>query len=142
MATTSPFTITPRPLAPISAEDVRQMFVPTTGGAGEIGQALSKVAIVSGDLLDNPPRTRFQASPLYPFQAKKEGMNGEVWVDFVVDEQGRVREPRVVKSSHVTFDEPTLRAVAKWQFEPGRRNGRIVSFRMTVPVLFNLHEGS
>jgi protein TonB len=39
------------------------------------------------------------------------------------------------------FEEPTLRAVAKWQFEPGRRDGRIVKFRMTVPVLFNLNEG-
>ena len=142
VATTSPFTITPPPFTPVSSADVRQMFVPTAGVGGEIGEALSKVSIVSGDYLDNAPRTRFQASPLYPFQAKKEGVSGEVWVDFVVDEQGRVMEPRVVRSSHAMFDEPTLRAVAKWQFEPGRRSGRIVKFRMTVPVLFNLNEGS
>ena len=121
---------------------MRRILDANSGVLGGTGTALFGGPIVSGDLLDNPPRTRFQASPLYPFQAKREGTSGEVLVDFMVDEQGRVVEPRVVKSSHPMFDEPTLRAVAKWQFEPGRRDGRIVKFRMTVPVLFNLNEGS
>ena len=140
--TTSPFVITPPPLVAVSSEDVRQILHLDQGVVGGIGDAISKVGIVSGDVLDNAPRTRFQASPLYPFQGKKEGMSGEVFVDFTVDEQGRVVEPRIVKSSHPIFEEPTLRAVAKWQFEPGRRNGRIVKFRMTVPVVFSLNEGS
>ena len=33
-----------------------------------------------------------------------------------------------------------LRAVAKWRFEPGRRHGQIVRFRMVVPIHFSLNE--
>ena len=107
-----------------------------TGDKPPFGDVLSSIH------LDNTPRTRFQATPVYPFEAKRTGTPGEVHVEFVVDERGRVIDPRVVYSSNRIFDEPTLRAVAKWQFEPGRRNGQAVKFRMTVPVMFNLNEGS
>jgi protein TonB len=45
-----------------------------------------------------------------------------------------------VRSSAQVFDEPTLRAVARWKFEPGRKDGRAVRFRMSVPVVFNVHD--
>jgi protein TonB len=61
-------------------------------------------------------------------------------VEFVVDESGNVLNPRVVSSSDRAFEENTLRAVAKWKFEPGRRDGRTVRFRMSVPVVFKLGE--
>ena len=95
---------------------------------------------MTGAMLDNPPRARFQAAPFYPHAAKHAGMRGEVVVEILVDDHGRVVEPRVVRSSDRVFEEATLKAVAKWQFEPGRRGGKIVSFRMMVPVVFNLSE--
>lgn len=135
-------TMTPPPIQPIGSAELRQILEPSIG----IGDGRGKVpwirdGILSSDLLDNPPRTRFQASPSYPFQARRDGMAGEVMVDFMVDEAGRVMDPRIVRSSHPIFDEPTLRAVTKWRFEPGRRDGKIVKFRMTVPVVFRLDEG-
>ncbi|MGH7959039.1 MAG: energy transducer TonB, partial [Opitutaceae bacterium] len=63
-----------------------------------------------------------------------------VHVDFMVDERGHVVDPRIVRSSNRLFEEPTLRAVSKWKFEPGRRHGKVVTFRMMVPVMFNLNE--
>lgn len=95
---------------------------------------------LSATLLDAPPRARLQAPPQYPFEARHGGRGGEVLVEFVVDEAGRVLEPRVVRSLDPIFDEPTLRAVAKWRFEPGKRHGVIVRFRMAVPVVFNLND--
>jgi periplasmic protein TonB len=139
--TRSDFTITPPPIPPPGTEEMRQILEFKSGAPDGIGEAIAKEGVFSLGLLDNTPRTRFQVSPTYPFEARRGGVHGEVFVDFTVDEQGRVLDPRVVKSSHAMFDEPTLRAVAKWQFEPGKRNGRIVKFRMTVPVLFNLNEG-
>ena len=92
------------------------------------------------DGLDNTPRTRFQPAPHYPPSARSTGLTGEVLVEFTVDESGRVLDPHIVRSSDRMFEEPSLRAVAKWQFEPGRSGGRIVRFRMAVPVVFNLNE--
>jgi protein TonB len=81
-----------------------------------------------------------QASPVYPVQDKSLGVTGAVEVEFTVDETGAVINPWVVSSTHRSFEEPTLRAVEKWRFVPGRHHGQVVRFRMRVPVLFNLND--
>jgi protein TonB len=101
-------------------------------GSGKITYAASG--------LDNPPRTRAQTPPTYPFSLKTSGVSGEVLVEFVVDEYGRVIHPRVVRSTHAEFEAPTLAALSKWMFEPGTRNRAPVRFRMVVPVKFNLND--
>jgi protein TonB len=125
------------PVRPIN-HDVLSFDPP--GGPGGVKEGFGPRRITDGMNLDNPPRTRLQTAPMFPFEAKRNGTPGEVVVEFVVNEQGRVLDPKVVRSSHAMFEEPTLRAVAKWQFEPGRQHGRIVSFRMVVPVVFSLNE--
>ena len=131
------------PFESVGPKDITRIIGPLGIPDGkEGGTALWDSGILSTGLLDNTPRTRFQAAPIYPFEAKRTGMHGEVHVEFVVDERGHVSDPRVVRSSNRIFDEATLRAVAKWQFEPGRRHGKAVKFRMTVPVIFNVNEGS
>jgi protein TonB len=89
--------------------------------------------------LDNSPRTRSQAAPVYPAAERNAGITGEVLVEFTVDESGRVLRPRVVRSTHTGFESSTLRAVEKWRFEPGKKNGKSVRFRMMVPVTFSLN---
>jgi protein TonB len=133
--------MTPPAFEPLDSNDIKRI-VDTTGIPDGKGDKLRFGDVVSSIHLDNTPRARFQASPVYPFEARRTGTPGEVHVEFVVDERGRVTDPRVVHSSNRMFDESTLRAVAKWQFEPGRRHGKPVKFRMTVPVMFNLDEGS
>ncbi len=96
--------------------------------------------IPSVDQLDRVPRTRLQPSPVYPYEARKDGRAGEVVVTFTVDEEGRVVNPVVLRSSDPAFETPTLRAVSRWRFEPGRKNGRIVRFRLAVPVQFALND--
>lgn len=96
--------------------------------------------IIGAAYLDNPPRTRAQPAPQYPFDAKSRGVEGEVVVEFTVDETGAVVDPRVVSSTDRVFEEATLRAVSKWRFEPGKRGGRAVRFRMMLPMKFSLNQ--
>ncbi len=133
-------TMHPPPLQPPGEVDALAKEIPPPITPGRSGEGWGPGDVLSRDLLDNPPRTRFQAAPHYPFEGKTQGLHGEVVVEFLVDERGRVHEPRVVSSTHRMFEEPTLRAVAKWQFEPGRRDGRVVRFRMAAPVVFRLNE--
>lgn len=133
-------TMTAPPFTPVDAGDVMRIMGPAFAGPGGDGSSPWTGGVIASSLLDNPPRTRLQSSPLYPPEARRDGLRGEVLVEFLVDESGRVAEARVVSSSHRVFEEATLRAVAKWQFEPGRRDGRIVRFRMAVPVMFNLND--
>ncbi len=90
--------------------------------------------------LDHSPEAVVQPAPVYPPEARQTGMRGRVVVEFLVDEAGRVLNPRVVNSTDGIFEEPTLRAVEKWRFAPGTRHGAPVRFRMSVPVTFDLNE--
>lgn len=108
------------------------------GVPGGIDGPGSDLPVLPRDMLDNEPRTRTRVAPQYPTQARSLGLTGEVIVEFVVDENGHVRNPRVVRSSDTVFEAATLRAVERWRFEPGKKNGKPVRFRMAVPVVFNL----
>lgn len=148
---------TPEPAAELQPMDVPTMPRPpvTPFDRGEItvipkeafarpgdgdGPNFGPGGIVPTAFLDNTPRTRFQASPVFPYEAKAQGLHGEVVVEFIVGPDGRVRDPHVVRSSNRVFDEASLRAVSKWVFEPGRRHGRVVAFKMAVPLVFTLTE--
>lgn len=105
---------------------------------GVIGVEWAAIPVVNSKFLDSKPRTRAQVQPVYPDEARRQGLTGEVWVEFVVDETGHVLNPRVVRSNNPLFDGPTLRAVERWRFEPGQKDHQTVRFRMAVPVVFNL----
>jgi len=133
-------TINPPPIPPARVGDTLAIDPSPLFPAGPRGDTWGPGDVISRQLLDHAPRTRFQPAPIYPFESKRDGIKGEVHVEFIVDESGLVRDPRVITSSHRMFDEPTLRAVAKWRFEPGRRHGRVVAFKMAVPVVFSLND--
>jgi protein TonB len=42
----------------------------------------------------------------------------------------------VQQSTDPVFERPALAAVKQWRFEPGKRNGKPVRFRMRVPITF------
>ncbi|HMD60170.1 MAG TPA: TonB family protein [Opitutaceae bacterium] len=96
--------------------------------------------IVGAEQLDNAPRVRYEERPRYPYEATRDRLSGRVYVEFSVDEGGRVFDARVVGSTNSVFEEPTIQAVRQWRFEPGRRHGKPVRFRMALPVEFRLAE--
>ena len=85
--------------------------------------------------LDQKPRVIYQPSPTLSAKVRKKAP-GTVYVIFVVDQRGRVVNPSVQKSSDPIFERPALAAVKKWRFEPGKRKGEAVRFRMRVPITF------
>lgn len=101
-----------------------------TGGGEEVD------AIFSLSDLDQKPRVVYQPAPIYPPELARKSMQGTVYVLFIVDKTGRTRELKVQKSTHPAFNEPALRAVKQWKFEPGKRKGQAVQFRMRVPITF------
>jgi protein TonB len=77
----------------------------------------------------------YQVSPQMSAQLKKIAP-GTVYIVFVVDQRGRVENPVVQSASDPAFEAPALAAVKQWKFEPGKRNGEPVRFRMRVPITF------
>ncbi len=75
----------------------------------------------------------------YPEAAKKEGVQGKVFVEFMVDKNGDVMDVKAVKGIGHGFDEEAVRAVSeagKW--EPSRIMDMSVNTRMILPVSFKL----
>jgi protein TonB len=135
-----PVPIPPRPTTNPNDETVIHLDLPGIPGDLIGGDGPPRAPIVDFTKLDNTPRPCRQVQPLYPQAAKQSGLGGDVLVEFTVDESGAVIEPRVVRSSDRVFEEPALRAVSRWQFEPGRRDGRTVRFRMALPLVFSMSD--
>ncbi|MDO7847853.1 energy transducer TonB [Hymenobacter sp. M29] len=76
---------------------------------------------------------------VYPTAANQQNLSGTVYVRFVVDEQGRVRDAEVAKGCGHGFDEEALRVVRlmPW-WTPGRVAGRPVRVQRTLPIVFRL----
>jgi protein TonB len=100
-----------------------------SGGGGDV-DALFSIAD-----LDQKPRVVHQPGPTLTTETRRRAP-GTVHVLFVVDQDGRVIDPVVQKASDPVFEKPALAAVKQWKFEPGRRNGQAVRFRMRVPITF------
>lgn len=77
----------------------------------------------------------------YPAQAVREGIQGRVLVDFVIDEKGRVTDVRAVRSPHPLLEEEALRVIkASPDWKPGRVKGRKVKSQMSLNVEFRLEK--
>ena len=75
----------------------------------------------------------------YPRTAKRMGVEGRVFVQFVVDKDGTLTDVQVVKGIGGGCDEEAVRVIKgspKWT--PGRQRGRPVKQKMILPVLFRL----
>jgi protein TonB len=68
--------------------------------------------------------------------ALRKRLPATVNVLFVVDEGGRVENPIVQNSSDPQFEAAALAAIRQWKFEPGKRGGKPVRFRMRQPFTF------
>ena len=75
----------------------------------------------------------------YPTAASEAGIQGRVYVSFVVQKDGSLTDIKIARGVHPTLDEEAIRVVKKMpKWKPGRQNGKNVSVRATVPVNFKL----
>jgi TonB family C-terminal domain len=74
----------------------------------------------------------------YPSFAKKAGIEGRVFVQFVVNEEGNVTNPKVTRGVHKLLNKEAVRAVKTLKCEPGMQRGNPVKVQMSLPVTFKL----
>lgn len=75
----------------------------------------------------------------YPEEARKNGIQGRVAVSVVIDENGRVTAPVIMRSRYPALDEEALRIVGLMpQWKPGMQQGKAVKVEFTFPVTFKL----
>lgn len=74
----------------------------------------------------------------YPEMARRAGIEGKVYIQFIVNENGDVENPRVIRGIGGGADEAALDAVRDAKFKPGVQRGRPVKVQYSLPVVFRL----
>jgi protein TonB len=108
-----------------------------SGAAQEAQKAAMQDEVFSIADLDQVPRVVYQPPPEFPPELRRKKTAGAVYVVFVVDRAGRVTNPAVQKSTNAALDQAALTAVKRWRFEPGKRAGQPVPFKMRAPITFS-----
>ena len=79
--------------------------------------------------------------PAYPELARKSGVEGKIFVEALVDKQGKVREARCVKEGSVNLDifcESAVQAAMKNEYKPAIANHQPIAVRVLYKIDFNL----
>ncbi len=76
----------------------------------------------------------------YPEIAQEKGIQGKVYVTFVVSKDGTIADCKIARGVDPSLDKEALRVVnelPKWQ--PGKQKGEFVNVSYTIPINFQLH---
>jgi protein TonB len=117
------------------AGTVQQAAVPTAPDEAEPGgpQNAGAGAMMAAGVIKGP-------KPVYPIEARRQGLEGKVLLRVTVAPDGRTTSVTVVESSgHAVLDRAARDGVAKWRFAPARRATGTIASVIDVPIEFKLN---
>lgn len=75
----------------------------------------------------------------YPASAKRMGIEGKVFVKFIVDKEGGISNIEIMKGMNADLDKEAIRVIKMMPpWKPGKQNGRAVKSQFVLPVYFKL----
>jgi len=87
---------------------------------------------------EKPPEAIKQMPAKYPPAAKKDNVEGTVWLKTLVDEEGRVAKVEIQKSEAEVLNQAAVDAVKQWLFKPAIMKGKPVAVWVSIPFRFRL----
>ena len=79
----------------------------------------------------------------YPQTAINDSIEGKVFVQFVINEDGSVSNPVVLRGIRYDLDNECLRVIEKMpDWNPGKQMGKLVKVKYTIPFIFRLNSDS
>jgi TonB family protein len=107
------------------------------GMGGNFGGGVAR----PGAGIEGPTKLK-EVKPVYTSEAMRAKIQGEVWIEAVVDENGMVSDVRVVKSLDKNYglDQEAMKAARMWLFRPAHdRDNKPVPILITMILDFRLH---
>jgi protein TonB len=100
----------------------------TGGGAYKPGSGVSLPEVIT------------EVKPQYTAEAMRAKVQGVVWLECIVLENGTVGDVRITKSLDSVFglDQEAIKAARRWRFRPGIREGKPVPVIITIELTFTL----
>lgn len=89
---------------------------------------------------EQPPVQVTTVQPEYPPLAQRAGVEGAVWINVLVDKEGKVRDVKIVKDSgaNAGFEEAAVKAAYQCVWKPAIANGQPIALWITYKVEFKL----
>ncbi len=88
---------------------------------------------------DSPPELLKEVEPKYPESARDAEAEGDVLVEVIIDENGRVISARVIDSDTIgALENAAVEAAYKFLFKPARQGDVPVKCRVVIPFRFTL----
>lgn len=75
----------------------------------------------------------------YPASARRMGVEGKVFVKFIVDKEGAISNIEIMKGINADLDKEAIRLIKLMPpWKPGKQNGRSVKSQFVLPINFKL----
>jgi len=110
---------------------------PAQGAAPRL-VAEQPAAVVRTQDPDVMPEVVKQTMPVYPESAKKDSLQGKVFVEATVDAKGKVSGAKVTRGVRKDLDDAALACIREWEFKPALKDKKPVSCTVVVPFQFKL----
>ena len=99
-------------------------------------------SITKANKLDAQPKPTATRQPAFPTALRGKAESGETVVEFLIDEQGRVRIPRVVSATETEFGNAAVQALVAWQFVAPKAGGQPAVVKVKIPIKFTAQTNS
>lgn len=112
-------------------------LVSVRGGVVQAAEAVSFTEERAEDVIVKPVPVN-KVAPEYPPEARKEGIQGRVVIDVLVDRDGEAVKVKAAESPHDLLTKAAIMALEQWQFKPGTINGEPAIMKIQVKLDFKL----
>lgn len=136
-------------MQPISLSELQASLSVGVGksfaGGADISEMLFQVVDLEDIIfeikdLDRVPRLLSADRVEYPYEMKRNKIEGEVTLLVMIDPTGHVSVLEVAKSTHREFEMPAIRAARSAVYTPPTRNGEKVKVKFYLPFTFSLKD--
>ncbi|HLP17186.1 MAG TPA: energy transducer TonB [Bacteroidota bacterium] len=111
---------------------------PGSEACAEGGPQKSFAALVVLQDPDIYPVPTHSPSPAYPESARRDSVQGTVYVEAVVDQSGRVQDAKIKTGVRRDLDDAALACMRQWTFRPAQEKGKPVRCTVVFPFQFRL----
>jgi TonB family protein len=109
----------------------------TMAGGAIRPEVMQPIRHLNGDF-DTPPKFISGDAPVYPISRLQRRVSGYAEISCVIDEKGRTRDFRVIRTDYPYFASHAILAVQKWRFQPAMKHGRPVPYTLRIPFNYKI----
>lgn len=122
------------------ASEKSKAKMPIESGATLVGQQEQKSEQKEDEAIrpDKPPKLIKKVDPVYPEEARKAGIEGEVIVEATTDKEGNVAKAVILEGKNESLNKAALDAIRQWKYEVFLIKGEPMPVVFTVTVRFAL----